>query len=275
MVAFDAAGEGVQVGLVVGFDGGDPVVEAVAVPAGEDLGELGDVAGKGVQVRAAFPGPGEPGFLVIIQGVRVLEYPAGQVAGFWRSGGGGRGGAGSAEREDVVADGPVAALVAAVLELGVQPADVGAALVPPLVQVGLVVVEERRPPVPDLGEQFPGGGGAVEAADGLLGQAGLPHDRLDALALGAQRLDLLIPLAGADRQGGLLRPPGGRRGCGLLQVSSGLAADGLLRPRFGGGFFQAAPVPGHCLLHVPGQVVIDMPPVRDLHRRRGALARAV
>ena len=123
-----------------------------------------------------------------------------------------------------VADGPVAALVAAVLELGVKPADVGAALVPPLVQVGLVVVQERRPPVPDLGEQLSGGGGAVEAADGLLGQAGLPHDRLDALALGAQRLDLLIPLAGADGQGGLLRPPGGRRGCGLLQVSSGLAA---------------------------------------------------
>ena len=82
-------------------------------------------------------------------------------------------------------------------------------------------------------------------------------DRLDALALGAQRLDLFIPLAGADRQGGLLRPPGGRRGCGLLQVGSGLAAGGLLRLRFGGGFFQAAPVPGNCLLHVLGQVVVE------------------
>jgi len=45
----------VQVGLVVCFDGGDPVIEAVAVPAGEDLGELGDVPGEGIQVRAAFP----------------------------------------------------------------------------------------------------------------------------------------------------------------------------------------------------------------------------
>lgn len=37
LVAFDAVGEGVQVGLVVGADGGEPVVEAVAVQAGEDL----------------------------------------------------------------------------------------------------------------------------------------------------------------------------------------------------------------------------------------------
>jgi hypothetical protein len=33
LVAFDAVGEGVQVGLVVGADGGEPVVEAVAVRA--------------------------------------------------------------------------------------------------------------------------------------------------------------------------------------------------------------------------------------------------
>jgi hypothetical protein len=54
----------VQVGLVVGLDGGDPVVEAAAVQAGEDLGEPGDVAGEGVQVRAAFAGPGELFLLV-------------------------------------------------------------------------------------------------------------------------------------------------------------------------------------------------------------------
>ena len=156
-----------------------------------------------------------------------------------------------------------------------QLADVGAALVPPLVQVGLVVVQERRPAVPDLGEQLVDGGGAVEAADGLLGQAGLAHDRLDALALGAQRLDLLIPLPGADGQGGLLRPPGGRRGRGLLQVRSVPAAGGLLWLRLGGRFFQAGPVPGDRLLHVLGQVVVEMPPVGDLDCLRGALAGAV
>jgi len=35
--------------------------------AGEDLGELGDVPGEGVQVRAAFPGLGELGFLVVAE----------------------------------------------------------------------------------------------------------------------------------------------------------------------------------------------------------------
>jgi hypothetical protein len=59
LVAFDAEGEGVQVGLVVGVDGGEPVVPAVAVQPGEDLAELGDVARARVQVRAVFPGPGE------------------------------------------------------------------------------------------------------------------------------------------------------------------------------------------------------------------------
>ena len=54
------------------------------------------------------------------------------------------------------ADGAVAAAVAAVAELGVQLADVGAALVPPLVQVRLVLIEHRRPAVGDFGEQRSG-----------------------------------------------------------------------------------------------------------------------
>ena len=99
-------------------------------------------------------------------------------------------------------------------------------------QVGLVVVKHGRPAVLDLGEQLIGGGGTVEAADGLLGQAGLAHDRLDALALGAQCLDLLIPLAGADGQCGVLSSPGRSRDGGLLQVSSG--GCGLLCCRLGG-----------------------------------------
>ena len=127
----------------------------------------------------------------------------------------------------------------------------------------------------DLGQQLIGAGRAVEAADGLLGQAGLAHDRLDALALRAQRLDLLIALAGADGQGGVFRPPGGGRGGGLLQVRSGLAACRLVRVRFGGGFFQAAVVPGHRLFGVPGEVVIQVPAVSDLDRVRGALPCAV
>ena len=86
LVAADAAGEGVQVGLVVGFDGGDPVVEAVAVQAGEDLGELGDVPGECVQVRAAPSGLREFDFLVVVEVVRVGGDPPGQVTGLGRPG---------------------------------------------------------------------------------------------------------------------------------------------------------------------------------------------
>jgi hypothetical protein len=75
-----------------------------------------------------------------------------------------------AERRHVVADGAVAATVAAVAELGVQPPDVSAALVPPLVHVRLVVIQQRRPAVHGLGQQLVNGLGTVEAADGFLGQ---------------------------------------------------------------------------------------------------------
>jgi hypothetical protein len=95
LVAFDAVGEGVQVGLVVGVDGGEPVVEAVAVRAGEDLGELGDVADARVQVRAALPGPGEFLLFPVVEVVRGGEDPAGQVAGL-----GGPGTAALASRRD-------------------------------------------------------------------------------------------------------------------------------------------------------------------------------
>src|SRR5579863_5579253 len=272
----DAADEGVQVGLVVGLDRGDPVVEAVAVQAGEDLGEFRHVPGEGVQVRAAFPGFGEFRLLVVVEVAGVGGDPPGQVTGFGRPGDGGRGGAGPAERQDVVADDVVAACVAAFFEFGVQLAGVGAALVPPLVQVGLVVVEQRGPAVPDLGEQVIDGRGVVEAADGSRGQASLARDRLDALALGFQCLDEVMPLPGADGERRLPGAAGGSAGRGLLQAGDfrGLGGSGLFRFS-GGGFFQAGAVPGRGLAHVLAQVVVDVPPVGDLLRTGCALPRAV
>ena len=142
------------------------------MPSGEDLGELGDVPGQGVQVRAAAPDLAELGFLLVIEVVRVGEDPAGDVTGFRRGRHGRRGDAEVAERLHVVADGAVAAAVAAVAELGVQLPDVGAALVPPLMQVRLAVIQQRRPAVHGLGQQPVSGLGTVEAADGFLGQAG-------------------------------------------------------------------------------------------------------
>jgi len=101
----------VQVRLVVGLDFGNPAIEAAAVAAGEDLGELGDVPDEGVLVRAASSGFREFGFLVVVEVVRVGGDPSGQVTGFGRAGDGGRGGTCLAEREHVVADGAVAALI--------------------------------------------------------------------------------------------------------------------------------------------------------------------
>jgi hypothetical protein len=53
LIAADAAGEGVQAGQLVKVDGVDPPGQALAVAAGHHLGEYGDVAGDGAELRAA------------------------------------------------------------------------------------------------------------------------------------------------------------------------------------------------------------------------------
>jgi hypothetical protein len=77
LVAFDAVGEGVQVGLVVGVHGGEPVVPAVAVQPGEDLGELGDVAGARRPGAGSVPGPGRVSPFLVVEVVRVGADPTG------------------------------------------------------------------------------------------------------------------------------------------------------------------------------------------------------
>jgi hypothetical protein len=74
--------------------------------------------------------------------------------------------------------------------------------------------------------------GSVEAADGFLGQAGVAHDWLDAQALRAQRLHLLIPFPCPPGQRGVRGPLAGRRGGSLLQVSRGFLACWRLLPGF-------------------------------------------
>ena len=92
VVAFEPGDERAQVWLVAGAGRGDPGVQLLAAPAGEDLGELGDVRGQGVQVRALGPDAGEAGLLIVVQGGGVGQDPAGDVAdGGWRRDGGRRG----------------------------------------------------------------------------------------------------------------------------------------------------------------------------------------
>ena len=136
VVAFEPGDEGAQVRLVAGAGLGDPRIQLLAAQAGEDLGELGDVAGQGVQVRALGPDAGEAGLLVVVQGGGVAQDPARDMADLGRRRDGGRRGLGL-EGPQVGIDGAVAAAVPLRGDLPVQLADVGAPGVPALVQEGL------------------------------------------------------------------------------------------------------------------------------------------
>jgi hypothetical protein len=82
-----------------------------------------------------------------------------------------------------------------------------------------------------------------------------------------------MPFPCPPGQRGVRCPLAGRRGGSLLQVSRGFLVCGRLVLRF--WFVQAVPVPGDRLLHVPAQVVVQVPAVGDLDRVRGAGACAV
>jgi len=162
----EPGGEGAQVGLVIDLGGGDPGVEAVAVAAGEDLGELGDVACEGIQVGAAGPHVFELDLLVFVQGGGVAQDPARHVPG--------RGRAQGPEGLQVVPHDAVTAGVAGRLDLGVQLQHVGAPGVPPLVQVGLELIQDRWPPAAGLAQQLLHAAGAGEPAHRFFGQPEFP-----------------------------------------------------------------------------------------------------
>jgi hypothetical protein len=62
LVTADAGREGMQLGLVVGLDRGEPAWELLVSGAvGHHLGEAGDVGGQGVDVRAAGADAGQLG----------------------------------------------------------------------------------------------------------------------------------------------------------------------------------------------------------------------
>jgi hypothetical protein len=69
----------VQVGQVVEVDGVDPAGQVLAVAAGHQLGECGDVAGGGVELRAAGFELAEPGVLVVGDVIGVAGDPPGYL----------------------------------------------------------------------------------------------------------------------------------------------------------------------------------------------------
>ena len=230
VVLLEPGGEGVQVGLVIGLGGGDPGIEAVAVAAGEDLGELGDVICQRVQVGAAGPHVFELDLLVLVEGGGVAQDPARHVPGLRRRGRGRRGRAQRPEGLQVVPHDAVAAGVAGLFDLGVQLQHVGAPGVPPLVQVGLELIQDRWPPAAGLGQQVLGASRAGEPAHRFFGQPEFPHDRFDALALGQQCLHRLVPFTGALDQRGVLEPLACRGGRGQLQIRFRRRLSRWLRP---------------------------------------------
>ena len=87
-VLADPGGEGVQFGLVVGFDSFEPAGEvSFAGAAGHHLGEAGHVPGEPVQLGAVRADLGEH---LLVAGVKVLcaaQQPAGDLADLeWRQG---------------------------------------------------------------------------------------------------------------------------------------------------------------------------------------------
>lgn len=106
-------------------------------------------------MRAAFGDLLELEFLVVIKGARIAQQPVGHVADLGRRGPGRRGRAQFPERLHVVADGAVAAAVSLRLDLCVQGERASTAFVPPLVQVGLVLSQQRRSAAAGLAQQLP------------------------------------------------------------------------------------------------------------------------
>jgi hypothetical protein len=95
---------------------------------------------------------------------------------------------GGAELAQVALDGQDAAFPAAGPDLLVQRGGAGAAVVPPLVEVGLERVQDGRP-AGGLDQQLVDAGRLGELQDGVAGQSQAAGDLADRAAPGAQRLD--------------------------------------------------------------------------------------
>src|SRR6266545_5815977 len=266
VVAFEARGVGVQLGDVVGLDRGDPGVQAVGVAAGEHVTERGHVIGDRVEVLAAGADLFEPDLFLGVQIVVAAQNPAGDVPHLRRPGRRRRRGADRPEGTQIAAQRAVAAPIAEGLDLGEQLRRRRAALVPALVQMVGEGIQDAGPAADaGGGQQVLHPGGASEATHRLPGQTELADDRLDRLALGAQRLDLLVALPGAFDQPAVLDLLGGGFGGDLAQAGLRSLRRCGRRAR---GLGQAAMVTGHRLLDMLGQVVPQMEAVRDLDRLR-------
>ena len=89
LVSADADGEGMQLGLIVGFHRGQPVFEVLPGALRQHLSKTLHMRDKTVQVRAAGPDTGEFLVLVGIEVARTAQQPAGDGRTFGAVGGAG------------------------------------------------------------------------------------------------------------------------------------------------------------------------------------------
>jgi hypothetical protein len=157
---------------------------------------------------------GERVELALLVGVQVggiAQEPAGGLPDRRRSRWGCRGPEPGSPGTDVLPDGGAAPAVAEVAEFLAEVLGVGASFGPALAEVGVVSPQGLGALASaDVDQEFLGAVGAGEPADGVAGQVKLAGDRLDAVAVGQQRVDGGMSLAGADRDP--VVPVGGRPG---------------------------------------------------------------
>ena len=264
-VLADAGGEGVQFGLVVGFDVFEPGGQVVLPGAlGHHFGEAGDVAGEAVELCAVAAQLGEQ---VLLAGVEVLgaaQQPAGYFSDLQCFRREGRGVGAGAQWLEVAVDGAPAAAVAQGGDLGVQYGGVVAAFGPPSVQVGLVAVQDGGPGH-GPGHRLVSGGGLGEAAAGLAVHAQFAGDRAQAQAAGGQGGDGGVLVTHPRLEPRFRRGRGG----GLVWFSRELRAGGRR-----GDLLEAGPVTRDGPGRVLGEVMPQVPAVGDLDGAGGSVAGA-
>lgn len=187
-VLAEAGHEGVQGGQVVALDTGNPLVQVPALTVVHELGERADVVGGAIERGAAGQNRLEALGLVVGETVGVPGEPASHVPH--------RGclarrieREGFAELGHVLLHDALAAGLAVLAYFLEQPAADGAALGPPLVEVGLVGVEDAGAAGPPPDQELVCARRVGEAADGIASQPELTADRSQPNSLVEESVD--------------------------------------------------------------------------------------
>ncbi|QCX82715.1 hypothetical protein C9F11_45795 (plasmid) [Streptomyces sp. YIM 121038] len=230
----------------------DPAGQSIgAVQPVHDLGELPDVSGGVGQLRAAVRELLEAKGFFTGQAVGVTGEPGGGLAHGRCLGQPVQRRVGSAQGFQPAAHAAGAAEIAELAQFAVQPSAVGAALVPPLVEIGGVAGEAMAAAPRSVADDVVGGVGLGVAAYGLAVQAELGGGAVDTDTLVVKGMDFGVPAPSL---------------CGLHSLRSG--GLGRCEPGFVRRI-QAAAVCADGLLDGVAEVPPDMPPICDLDSVRG------